>query len=149
MHLASQIESRRDAVEKSMQNEALCNLGTDLMDGGPFYWAFLPPNNIELGKIFQRLLESGIYDLMMRERIGLSHSARVQDRSRVKSKKHIQTDSHRHSEGGTDRLNDKLAKVFFLWLLCIGMCIVLIGLEIFYWNVTNKYQNLYKSRNII
>lgn len=143
MSMASQIESWRANGDKSLQNGALCHLGTELDYGGPFYWAFIPPNHDTLAKNFKRILESGIFDLMFREFIGLLYSTRVQDRVRVKSMTHIQTGTYAHKEGGhqfgQNQLNNKLAKVFFLWSMCIVACIVLILLELMHNYVINIY----------
>lgn len=139
MWFANQIESRRNAGDTSLQNGALCHVGTEQDDGGPYYWAFLPPNHEELAKNFQRILESGIFDLMMRENIGLRHSVRVQDRNRVKSRTYIEMDTRRDIEKGSV-LNHKLAKVFFLWTVCVGACVVLTIAELSYSLVIKKYK---------
>lgn len=77
------------------------------MVDGPFFWAFLLPNHIQLAKNLQRILDSGIFDSWKEESMGLYHSARVQDRCRVKSRNYIERDAHRKIEEGSKQLSNK------------------------------------------
>ncbi len=56
IHLASEIETRR--AEAALQNGAMCHVGKEPIDDGPFYWAFLPPNHLKIANDFQRVVES-------------------------------------------------------------------------------------------
>lgn len=63
----------------------VCHIGKELAQVSEQYFSFLPPNNLELVRVFTKLIESGIYQRWDQEEHALMYSNRVQGRVRVKS----------------------------------------------------------------
>lgn len=54
-----------------------CHVGTKFMKAGPTFFAFLPPNADQLSQVFQRIIESGIYEMWSNQKIALAYPKRV------------------------------------------------------------------------
>ncbi len=104
-----------------------CHLGKRLISTGPFFWGFLPPNSKSLALIFKRLVESGIVFRMEQESYSLTHSIRIQDRLRVKSKTEIVFYNKKRLDiKAPQRLEGKMVKVFLIWgVMILASCSIL------------------------
>lgn len=131
IHIAGLIESIQEHNQNSTFAQPLCYLGKRLVSPGSFFWGFLPPNTKELVIMFRWLVNSGIVSRMENEGFMLSHSRRVQDRIRVKTKT-VFVPYHKIREAVyyPQQLNGKILKVFFIWGVMILICLVAFVLEL-------------------
>lgn len=105
-----------------------CNVGKTLIKFGEVFFAFTPPGSLQLRRIFQSLVESGIAYRWLQEFEEVSYSNRVQDRGKVKSPTNIV-----QSDGNTFEpldLEGKTVTIFLLWIGCLCCSLVCFICEI-------------------
>lgn len=106
-------------IKKDAEHSKWCTVGNDMFNIGDRYVIFTPPGSTRLGKMFAKLLTSGIPQRWNHEHYQILQSARVQDRGRVKSKMVVS------KEGANIRalkLEGKTLTIFLLWIFCLVLC---------------------------
>lgn len=152
MLMLNVIEAARDNELKTFDNGALCHLGEETLNGGANFWVFLAPNHETIAGYFKRTIETGIFNRLEKEHEGFSHSLRVQERYRVVSKTYLKEsrNGERLKEVLNNQLQGKMAKVFFLWAVCILLCFIGMGLELAYsFKTKSKVDKLEQTLNYI
>lgn len=122
------VNSLFDKNISPQQRPVHCYLGKRLIPLGVLYQIFVPPGGIHIGKIAQKLTESGIYTYWREEYIQLRHSARVQDRSRVISPTKILYDFEQATTAPLG-LEGKISSVFFVCFVCLIFSFLVFILE--------------------
>ncbi len=110
------------------KQEKECFVGTNLIDSGKLFYAFIPPKSVNATQVFRKLYESGIYRLWQKEYIGLSHSKRVQDRVKFISQTKVWLDDN--MEERSLSLGGKMTTVFVLYGICVVLCMLAFICEI-------------------
>lgn len=118
----------RRVLERKMSNEKIkCHVGKYLLPVNSFSYAFLPPGNGKVFRVYQSFFDTGIYRRWIDEVIGLSHSRRIQDRSRVLGPTKMADDNV--VIVSSLKLDGRVSKLFLLWGLCLSICSIVITLE--------------------
>lgn len=113
-----------------------CYIGKELIQVGQGYFTFLPPNADQYAELFQRLVQTGVFQRWHNEYLAMSHSHRVQDRVRVKGPTKV---LEKPRDFQSLSIEGKLLKVFVFWALCLVVCIVVLLIE----NLARDYFMVY------
>lgn len=105
-----------------------CHVSKELMTQiGQKFFIFLPPQNSEMVRAFQKLIQAGIYQRWDEEENAVMHSNRAQDRVRVKSPTNVleMEGTLIQSQG----LHGKMITMFVLWSVCHFISLIGFSLE--------------------
>lgn len=91
-----------------------CKMLNTMIESGIYMYVFLPPTNAVLAEAYQRFFDAGIVCLWTDEYFGWSHSKRVQDRARVKSRRKLVQNSN--MEFPLKDFNRKIINSFYVFL---------------------------------
>lgn len=125
---------RRDIVDSTFRYRE-CYVGKELWDDDrQSFIGVIPSNSGLVYEALQRLMAAGIYRYWFSEYEGLAISKRVQDRVKFISPTKIQLEEKMVrgvSVVPPLKLSGKIRTIFGLWSVCIGVCIILMFLEMF------------------
>lgn len=99
-----------------------CYVGKKLIHFGRVFYAFTPPGSAILIKVFRRLGAAGIVYRWSKEFEEMTHSSRVQNRGRVKSRTSVEAINSNVFEKLA--LEGKTVTIFLLWIGCISGSLV-------------------------
>lgn len=127
-------------------NSRRCYVGQEFINSDVEFYVFNPPGTEIVAAVFQRLIYAGIVQRWEEEGHALIHSGRVQDRVRVKSPRIIRNLEMRVIE--SLRMEGKTLTIFLFYGMCILMCLVGLGLEmfVFYYDVIVDF--LWESNHV-
>lgn len=108
-------------------NAKKCHVGKELFNTGETLYLFTPPGSIRMGKLFEKVLQSGIFERWQKELNGMALSTRVQDRARVKSRASLAKEDVQLEKL---RMEGKTLTIFLLWTFCLLACLLAFLCEI-------------------
>lgn len=104
-----------------------CFISADLVSNGNRYFGFISPENVNLQKIFQLLVQSGIYKRWDDESVAIAHSFRIQDRIRIKGPALLKKDQ---LKARPFAIKGKLLRIFRLAGVSVLVSCSVLGLEL-------------------
>lgn len=113
-----------DVISVSKSNVKIarktCQVGKKMFNGGELFLMFSPPGSLRMGRMFQRVLQAGIFQRWNQELDGMSYSSRVQDHARVKSWTSFVKES---VPPETLKMEGKIVTIFLVWTFCHVACL--------------------------
>lgn len=126
-NIAGVVKSRLE--KRKVKSATTCHVGKKLIPVNSLNYVILPPDNIIVLRVYQRFFDTGVYRFWQDETIGLSHSSRVQDRSKVKGPTKL-------VEGSLSvkslQLKGRISKLFLLWATCLALCFTILVCELMF-----------------
>lgn len=108
-------------AKRMLSKKRRCYVGPNLVYPSNIHYVFTGPDHYILASIFQKIMQSGIYEIWWKEFTGSASSPRVQARSRVCMPTHLHEDFETITPFA---LGGKMKYVFFLWMTCLAMSMV-------------------------
>jgi len=108
----------------------ICYVGKRIIPSGETYFGFAPPGSDRLLQAFYSTFETGLYYYWMTEFLKMTYASRVQDRNKVVSPTQIKDDFV--NIVSKLRMEGKILTVFFLWGVCLMICVISFGIEFMY-----------------
>lgn len=116
-HAFKDISKAYEFQAKSKMHQKHCYIGKELFFDESLYMVVSRPKIPQVDRVLRILMEQGIFNIWMKEYVGVSGSIRVQDRSRI-----ISSTKFRENPKVPKSLNlkeGKLRNVFVLWMGCL------------------------------
>lgn len=107
--------------ENELDLERRCYVGKELDYFENIYMTFMPPRSEPVGRVFEKFVEAGFYQIWWKEYFGMTTARRVQDRSKIKGTYLILRGKEMPKPLAT---TGKLGNVFVVWILCLLGCAV-------------------------
>lgn len=107
-----------------------CYVGSQLIASEYTVFGFIPPQHVKVSQVFQKsLLETGLYNYMIREMFAREYISRVQDRGKIISKTKILNEQTDEEKVVVLTLHGKIRIIFLLWIILITASLVAFGIE--------------------
>lgn len=115
-----------------------CHVGEEMLDVGEVFIILQPPGSIRMAQVYDRLIQSGIFQRWNDELQGILHSARVQDRTKIKNETRFAKEQtiFKHL-----RMEGKMVTVFKLGSFCLIISFLAFCSE--------KLHSIYRQTNVM